>query len=63
MHESGPMLIVDRFSEALAALLERLSGLSEEWDAPTHLAPLDRKGAGAAPLGGDVGILSCHRGG
>ena len=59
MREPEPILVADRFSELLDALLELLSGLSPaEWEQPTVCAGWSVRDVALHLLGDDVGMLS-----
>jgi uncharacterized protein (TIGR03083 family) len=62
MQQPKPIIVTDLFPEVLAALLDLLSGLSdEEWAAPTVCPGWSVKDLAGHLLGDDVGMLSRRR--
>jgi uncharacterized protein (TIGR03083 family) len=64
MQQPQPIIVIDLFPEILDALLELLSGLSDdEWAAPTVCPGWSVKDLAGHLLGDDVGMLSRRRDG
>jgi uncharacterized protein (TIGR03083 family) len=62
LKEPGPILVVDLFPETLDALIELLSGLSnDEWEKLTAAGSWTVKQVAQHLLGGDIGVLSRKR--
>lgn len=62
MQQLDPIIVIDRFPEILAGLLDLLESLdADEWRRPTACAGWSVKDVALHLLGGDIGILSRSR--